>query len=50
MALSADPVHDVRHGARHRTAVLLAIYAGCISGQLRDLGQRILARGDLPEV
>ncbi|MGW2938734.1 integrase [Streptomyces sp. NPDC001156] len=36
--------------AGNSVSVLLAIYARCISGQLRDLKQRILARGDLPKV
>ncbi|WP_257016797.1 tyrosine-type recombinase/integrase [Streptomyces sp. Ag82_O1-15] len=44
------PPAQVAEWAGNSIPVLLAIYARCISGQLRDLKQRILARGDLPEV
>ncbi|MFE5924105.1 tyrosine-type recombinase/integrase [Streptomyces sp. NPDC056468] len=44
------PPAQVAEWAGNSVPVLLAIYARCISGQLRDLKVRILARGDLPEV
>ncbi|MFC8095259.1 tyrosine-type recombinase/integrase [Streptomyces sp. NPDC057301] len=44
------PPAQVAEWAGNSVPVLLAIYARCISGQLRDLKQRILARGDLPNL
>lgn len=44
------PPAQVAEWAGNSVPVLLAIYARCISGQLQDLKQRILARGDLPEI
>ncbi|MFC9956946.1 tyrosine-type recombinase/integrase [Streptomyces nigra] len=44
------PPAQVAEWAGNSVPVLLATYARCISGQLPDLKQRILARGDLPEV
>ncbi|MGX1490318.1 tyrosine-type recombinase/integrase [Streptomyces tendae] len=44
------PPAQVAEWAGNSVPVLLATYARCISGQLPDLKQRILARGDLPDV
>lgn len=44
------PPAQVAEWAGNSVPVLLATYARCISGQLPDLKQRILARGDLPEL
>ncbi|MEU9476644.1 hypothetical protein [Streptomyces sp. NPDC048191] len=44
------PPAQVAGWAGNSVAVLLSSYARCISGQLRDLKQRILARGDLPDL
>ncbi len=44
------PPAQVAEWAGNSVPVLLSIYARCISGQLGELKQRILARGDLPEL
>jgi integrase len=44
------PPAQVAEWAGNSVPVLLATYARCISGHLPDLKQRILARGDLPQV
>ncbi|MFF1295611.1 MULTISPECIES: tyrosine-type recombinase/integrase [unclassified Streptomyces] len=44
------PAAQVAEWAGNSVPVLLTTYARCISGQLPDLKQRILARGDLPEL
>ncbi|MFJ8631502.1 tyrosine-type recombinase/integrase [Streptomyces sp. NPDC093568] len=44
------PPAQVAEWAGNSVPVLLAVYARSISGQLGDLKQRILARGDLPEL
>ena len=44
------PPAQVAEWAGNSVPVLLAICARCISGQLGDLKQRILARGDLPDL
>ncbi|MQY32420.1 hypothetical protein SRB17_03680 [Streptomyces sp. RB17] len=44
------PPAQVAEWAGNSVPVLPAIYARCISGQLGDLKQRILARGDLPDL
>ncbi|ANZ18642.1 tyrosine-type recombinase/integrase [Streptomyces noursei] len=44
------PPAQVAEWAGNSVPVLLAVYARCISGQLQDLKQRILARRDLPEI
>ncbi|MEV6111237.1 hypothetical protein AB0L59_01665 [Streptomyces sp. NPDC052109] len=44
------PPAQVAEWAGNSVPVLLAIYARCISGQLGDLKQWILARGDLPDL
>jgi integrase len=44
------PPAQVAEWAGNSVPVLLAIYARCISGHLPDLKQRILARGDLPQI
>ncbi|MEU4092991.1 tyrosine-type recombinase/integrase [Streptomyces sp. NPDC026673] len=44
------PPAQVAEWGGNSVPVLLATYARCISGHLQDLKQRILARGDLPDV
>lgn len=44
------PPAQVAYWAGNSVAVLLAFYAGCISGQLPDLKRRMEAQGDLPEL
>ncbi|MBA2950329.1 tyrosine-type recombinase/integrase [Streptomyces himalayensis] len=44
------PAAQVAEWAGNSVPVLLAIYARCVSGQLRDLKRRMEAGGDLPEL
>ncbi|WP_369356779.1 hypothetical protein [Streptomyces sp. cg2] len=45
-----NPPAQVAYWAGNSVPVLLAVYAGCIEGQLPDLKRRMEAQGDLPEV
>ncbi|MFH9225097.1 hypothetical protein ACH4NT_33320 [Streptomyces lydicus] len=44
------PPAQVAYWAGNSVPVLLAFYAGCISGQLPDLKRRMEAQEDLPEL
>ncbi|MEH6374595.1 site-specific integrase [Streptomyces sp. KLMMK] len=45
-----NPPAQVAYWAGNSVAVLLAVYAGCIDGQVPDLKRRMEALGDLPEL